>query len=153
PPARKAPLGPPDQPLEGLDERTYSRLLDDLPQLLKAFDATTLLVTHNRHEALRVAQDLVVLIDGRIRVAGDKSAVMMNPGKADVAEVLGYSVLAANGHRVAVPPRGRGPGGAAAGPCSSCCSARPRPSPRLGGGARTRGASRRDAGSRGDPRD
>jgi len=106
----KAPLVLLDEPLEGLDERTYSRLLDDLPQLLKAFDATTLLVTHNRHEALRVAQDLVVLIDGRIRVAGDKSAVMMNPGKADVAEVLGYSVLAANGHRVAVPPGALRPG-------------------------------------------
>jgi ABC-type sugar transport system ATPase subunit len=90
----RAPLVLLDEPLEGLDERTYSRLLDELPQLLAAFDATTLLVTHNRHEALRLAQDLVVLV-------------------AEVAEVLGYVVLIADGRRVAVP-RGaltlRGPG-------------------------------------------
>jgi tungstate transport system ATP-binding protein len=106
----QAPLVLLDEPLEGLDERTYSGLRGDLPQLLKAFAATTLLVTHNRQEALRVAHDLVVLIDGRVRAAGDKSAVMMNPGRADVAEVLGYSVLAANGHRVAVPPDALRPG-------------------------------------------
>ena len=93
-----------DEPLEGLDGRTYSRLLDELPQVLGAFDATTLLVTHNRHEALRLAQDLVVLVDGRVRAAGDKRAVMMNPALVDVAEVLGYSVLVSNGRRVAVPP-------------------------------------------------
>jgi len=106
----KAPLVLLDEPLEGLDERTYSRLLDDLPQLLNAFEATTLLVTHHQQEALRLAQDLVVLIDGRVRAAGDKSGVMTNPGRADVAEVLGYSVLAANGRRVAVPPDALRPG-------------------------------------------
>jgi ABC-type sugar transport system ATPase subunit len=99
-----------DEPLEGLDERTHSHLLDELPQLLAEFDATTLLVTHNRDEALRLAQDLVVLIDGRVRAAGDKREVAMNPSVVEVAEVLGYSVLASNGHRVAVPPDALRPG-------------------------------------------
>jgi ABC-type sugar transport system ATPase subunit len=100
----RAPLVLLDEPLEGLDERTYSRLLDELPQLLAAFDATTLLVTHNRHEALRLAEDLVVLVDGRVLAAGDKREVATNPGVAAVAEVLGYSVLNADGRLVAVPP-------------------------------------------------
>ena len=99
-----------DEPLEGLDEPTHSRLLDELPRLLAEFDATTLLVTHNRDEALRLAQDLVVLIDGRVRAAGDKRQVAMNPTVVEVAEVLGYAVLASNGHRVAVPPGGLRPG-------------------------------------------
>ena len=47
-----APLVLLDEPLEGLDERTYVRLLDELPRLLAAFDATTLLVTHNRRREL-----------------------------------------------------------------------------------------------------
>jgi ABC-type sugar transport system ATPase subunit len=109
----RAPLVLLDEPLEGLDERTYSRLLDELPQLLAAFDATTLLVTHNRHEALRLAQDLVVLVDGRVHAAADTREVAMSPRVAEVAEVLGYVVLIADGRRVAVP-RGaltlRGPG-------------------------------------------
>ncbi len=106
----RAPLVLLDEPLEGLDERTYSRLLDELPQLLAAFEATTLLVTHNRHEALRLAQDLVVLVDGRVPAAGDKREVARNPRVREVAEVLGYSVLVVDGRQVAVPPGALKPG-------------------------------------------
>jgi len=106
----RAPLVLLDEPLEGLDERTYSRLLDELPRLLAAFDATTLLVTHSRHEALRLAQDLVVLVDGRVLAAGDKRDVATNPRAEAVAEVLGYAVLAAGSRRVAVPPGALKPG-------------------------------------------
>ena len=100
----RAPLVLLDEPLAGLDERTYSRLLDELPRLLAAFDATTVLVTHNRHEALRLAQYLVVLVDGRVLAAGDKHDIIMNPRVSEVAEALGYSVLDAGGRRLAVPP-------------------------------------------------
>jgi len=100
----RSPLVLLDEPLEGLDERTYLRLLDELPQLLAAFDATTLLVTHNRHEALRLAEELVVLVAGKVHAAGDKREVATNPRVPEVADVLGYSVLAVDGRRVAVPP-------------------------------------------------
>jgi ABC-type sugar transport system ATPase subunit len=108
----QAPLVLLDEPLEGLDERTYVRLLDELPQLLAAFDATALLVTHNRNEALRLAQDLVVLVEGRVHAAGDKRDVVSNPQAAQVAEVLGHIVLSLDGRRVAIPPGGLrlGPG-------------------------------------------
>jgi ABC-type sugar transport system ATPase subunit len=100
----RAPLVLMDEPLEGLDERTYSRLLDELPQWLSAYDATTLLVTHSWSEALHLAQDLVVLVDGRVHAAGDKLEVAKCPPTSQVAEVLGYSVLIADDRRVAVPP-------------------------------------------------
>jgi ABC-type sugar transport system ATPase subunit len=106
----RAPLVLLDEPLEGLDERTYSRLLDELPRLLAAFDATTLLVTHNRHEALRLAQDLVVLVAGGVHAAGDKREVATNPRVIQVAEVLGYSVLIADGRAIAIPPGALKPG-------------------------------------------
>jgi ABC-type sugar transport system ATPase subunit len=106
----RAPLVLLDEPLEGLDERTYVRLMDEVPQLLAAFDATTLLVTHNRHEAMRLAQDLVVMVDGRVHASGDKHDVVTNPRVTPVAEVLGYSVLIVNGRRVAVPPGALRPG-------------------------------------------
>jgi energy-coupling factor transporter ATP-binding protein EcfA2 len=93
-----------DEPLEGLDGPTYDRLLDDLPHLLATFQATSLLVTHSAEEALRLAQDLVVLIDGRVCAAGSKRDVAASPGDAAVAEVLGYMVLPCGGRRVAVPP-------------------------------------------------
>ncbi len=100
----RAPLVLLDEPLEGLDERTYTRLLGELPQLLAAFDATTLLVTHTRQEALRLAQDLVVLVDGRVRAGGTVAEVLQHPGDGSVAEVLGFIVMEAGGRRIAVPP-------------------------------------------------
>jgi ABC-type sugar transport system ATPase subunit len=106
----RAPLVLLDEPLEGLDERTHSRLLDELPRLLAAFDATTLLVTHDRREALRLAQDLVVLVDGRVHAAGDKREVVTRPRAREVAEVLGYTVLGLDGRWVAVPPGALTPG-------------------------------------------
>ncbi len=99
-----------DEPLEGLDERTYARLLDELPQLLSAFEATTLLVTHDRREALRLAEDLIVLVGGQVHACGAKRDVVLHPRTAAVAEVLGYVVLTAAGQQVAVPANGLKPG-------------------------------------------
>lgn len=100
-----------DEPLAGLDLPTYTRLLDELPRLLQLSGATAVLVTHNRDEALRLAQDLVVLIDGRVHAAGDKRDVVGNPGNAEAAAILGYTVLVAHGEHVAVPSDGLKIGG------------------------------------------
>lgn len=95
-----------DEPLAGLDERGYARLIDELPRIVEAFNATTILVTHSRDEALRLANDLVVLVDGQVLAAGDAHAVATNPRVAAVAEVLGYTVLTLPARRIAVPPGG-----------------------------------------------
>ena len=78
-----------DEPLAGLDDGAYARLMDELPQIVDAFEATTLLVTHSRDEALRLADDLVVLVDGRVQAAGEAHQVAANPRVTAVAEVLG----------------------------------------------------------------
>jgi ABC-type sugar transport system ATPase subunit len=93
-----------DEPLARLDPPTYVHLLDELPQLLDAFGATTVLVTHDRDEALRLGQDLVVLVDGNVQAVGEKRDVARNPGRTTVARVLGYTILNADGRHVAVPP-------------------------------------------------
>ena len=100
----RAPLVLLDEPLDGLDRRTQSRLLDELPHVLSVFDATTVLVTHSRDEAFRLADDLVVIVDGRVLAAGDKRMVAANPRVAGVADVLGYTVIVVDGRTVAVPP-------------------------------------------------
>jgi ABC-type sugar transport system ATPase subunit len=108
----RAPLVLLDEPLEGLDRPTYSRLLHELPQLLAAFDATKILVTHSPDEALRFAQDLVVLIDGKVLASGEKRDVATNPRVREVAEALGYFVVIRDGRPIAIPPDalGFGPG-------------------------------------------
>jgi ABC-type sugar transport system ATPase subunit len=100
----RAPLVLLDEPLAGLDEQTATRLLDELPDLLRAFAATTLIVTHRHDLALRLADDVVVLVNGQVRAAGDKRTIFGDPPTAEVAAVLGHRVLVAAGRRVAVPP-------------------------------------------------
>jgi len=99
-----------DEPLAGLDGRIYARLLEEMPQLLKAFAATTILVTHDPQEALQLADDFVVLLNGRVAAGGDKHTVATNPRSREVAEILGYTSLEADGTRIAVPPGGLTPG-------------------------------------------
>ncbi|HKE82427.1 MAG TPA: ABC transporter ATP-binding protein [Vicinamibacterales bacterium] len=99
-----APLVLLDEPLAGLDGLVYSHLVDELPRIVQAFRATTVLVTHNRDEALRLSDDLVVLIEGRVHAAGAKHDVATNPRSAGVAGVLGYTVLMVDGTKLAVPP-------------------------------------------------
>jgi ABC-type sugar transport system ATPase subunit len=99
-----APLVLLDEPLAGLDEGAYARLIDELPRIVATFNATTLLVTHSRDEAIRLADDLVILVDGKVQAAGAAHDVAANPRVAPVAAVLGYIVLAVSGRTIAVPP-------------------------------------------------
>jgi ABC-type sugar transport system ATPase subunit len=98
----RSPLVLLDEPLSGLDPATYARLLDELPRLLHAFGVTSVVVTHDHREALRLGEDLVILADGRIRAAGDRRTVFLDPADAAVAQLLGYTVLTMGGRRVAI---------------------------------------------------
>lgn len=102
----RAPIMLLDEPLAGLDGRTYTQLLDDLPILLAEFSTTTVLVTHSRDEAFRIAHDVVILVDGQVLATGTKTEVALNPRRREVADVLGYSIIEAAGRLVAVPPGG-----------------------------------------------
>ncbi len=99
-----------DEPMAGLDGATYGRLLDDLPDLLGQRRATTVLVTHNPEEALRLGDDLVVIVDGNVMASGAKLDVAANPRCVAVARSLGYTVLNLGDRRVAVPNRTLRPG-------------------------------------------
>ena len=102
----RAPLTLLDEPLAGIDRTTRSQLLDDLPALLRRFASTTILVTHDRDEAFRLADDLVVLAEGRVLAAGSKRALRAEPPNAETAALLGYSVVRVDGRQLGVPPEG-----------------------------------------------
>jgi ABC-type sulfate/molybdate transport systems ATPase subunit len=104
--ALRAPLLLLDEPLAGLDAPEARRLRHELPRLLETFARTTILVTHDRDEALALADDLVVLVRGEVRVAGEKGPIVAAPPDAETAELLGCTVIAAEGGLVAVPRGG-----------------------------------------------
>lgn len=108
--ALRAPVTLLDEPLAGIDRIARVALLDDLPRLLGTFAATTIVVTHDREEAFRLADRLVVLIGGMVRAAGPKALVYGCPPDRQTAELLGYTIVPAGGGLVAVPPGGLRPG-------------------------------------------
>ena len=99
-----------DEPLSSLDRVNRARLLEELPQLLQTFATTTIIVTHDRDEAFRLAEHLVVLVEGRVRAQGQAGQVYRNPPDRHTAELLGYMLVAAEGGELAVPPGGIQPG-------------------------------------------
>ena len=115
--ALAAPVMLLDEPLAGLDRLLRRSLLDELPLLLRTVPAasTTLVVTHDREEALRLADRLVVLIDGRVSAEGESGSVYRSPPDRATAELLGYTVLPGETGLVAVPPGGLRPGAGAIG--------------------------------------
>ena len=55
-----------DEPFSGLDERLRDGIRDDTLSLLKEEGAAVLLVTHEPHEAMRMADEIALMRAGRI---------------------------------------------------------------------------------------
>jgi energy-coupling factor transporter ATP-binding protein EcfA2 len=99
-----------DEPLAGVDRIARTQLLAELPGWLAKFAATTIVVTHDREEAFRLADRLVVLIGGEVHAAGLKGQVYSQPPDRATAELLGYTVLPVYDTLLAIPPSGLQPG-------------------------------------------
>jgi ABC-type sugar transport system ATPase subunit len=108
--ALRAPVTLLDEPLSGVDRIARTQLLAELPDLLAKFAMTTIMVTHDREEAFRLADRLVVLIGGEVKAAGVKGMVYSRPPDRATAELLGYTVLPLDGRLLAIPPGGLRPG-------------------------------------------
>jgi len=82
-----------DEPFAALDPPTRSELLVLLQALLRETGCTTLFVTHDREEALRLGDRIAVMIDGRIRQLGRPSEVFGHPASEEVARFVGVETI------------------------------------------------------------
>lgn len=78
-----------DEPFTSLDTPTRSRLLEDLKSVLSETKMTTIFITHDIHEALKLATRLAVILDGRIEQIGTPQNVFDYPLNDRVAGFLG----------------------------------------------------------------
>lgn len=78
-----------DEPLAHLDGSVRSELFDLLRDAIAEAKAGVLMATHHAREALRVADDVVVLLDGRVAQAGPAEHVYRRPANLRAARVLG----------------------------------------------------------------
>ncbi len=102
--ALRAPLTLLDEPLSGLDAAGRRQLLHALPGLLREFTRTAIVVTHDREEAVRLADDLTVLVGGEVRASGPKATVLRHPPDPETAELLGFTVVESDDGVLAIAP-------------------------------------------------
>lgn len=82
-----------DEPLSALDAPTRTRLRGDLRHLLRQLGIPTLLVTHDRIEALALGDELVVMNAGRLVQCGPVREVFRRPASLTVASVVGVETV------------------------------------------------------------
>jgi tungstate transport system ATP-binding protein len=82
-----------DEPFASLDQHGREALALELGQVLRESRITSVLVTHDRSEALMLADDVGILMEGRLRQQGTVRDVLSRPADADVARFLGVENL------------------------------------------------------------
>lgn len=82
-----------DEPLAGLDDPTRQRLRLELRRLILHAGIPALVVTHDRDEALALADQLVVLVDGAVHQVGPPAEVFDRPADAMVARAVGMDTI------------------------------------------------------------
>jgi len=82
-----------DEPLSALDGPTRLRLRGDLRHLLKQLGIPTLLVTHERTEALALGDQLVVMDGGRMVQRGPVHEVFSRPANLAVASIVAIETV------------------------------------------------------------
>lgn len=82
-----------DEPFAALDPPTRAELLTLLQELLRQEGCTTVFVTHDREEALRLGDRIAVMMDGRIRQIGNPAEVFGHPTSEEVARFVGVETI------------------------------------------------------------
>jgi molybdate transport system ATP-binding protein len=82
-----------DEPLSALDGPTRLRLRSELRQLLKALGIPTLLVTHERTEALALGDQLVVMEGGHVVQTGPVHEVFSRPASLAIAGIVAMETV------------------------------------------------------------
>ncbi|MGH9100338.1 MAG: ABC transporter ATP-binding protein, partial [Acidimicrobiales bacterium] len=84
-----------DEPLSALDVPVRVELRRELRQLQRDVDVSTVLVTHDPEEAALLADEVIVVVDGRALQQGPTREVYDRPCSPAVAELLGVRNVAA----------------------------------------------------------
>lgn len=78
-----------DEPFSSLDPPTRLAMTDDLAQILRESGTAAIITTHDREEALRMADRMVVMHDGTIVQSGTPASVINQPANTFVANFVG----------------------------------------------------------------
>jgi molybdate transport system ATP-binding protein len=92
-----------DEPLAALDAHTKTEVRHELAELLRELGLPTLLVTHDYEDAAALAEEVGVLVEGRLRQLGPPAELVARPRDAFVASFTGANLLRGRARRSAGP--------------------------------------------------
>jgi iron(III) transport system ATP-binding protein len=82
-----------DEPFSGLDATLRAELRDEVREILRAAGATVVFVTHDREEALAMADRVAVMRAGRIEQVSTPAELYLRPINRFVAGFVGHANL------------------------------------------------------------
>ena len=83
-----------DEPFSALDPLIRRQLQNEFMQLAAGMNKTTVFITHDLDEAVRIGHRIAIMRDGRVIQIGTPEDIVMNPADKYVAEfVAGISRL------------------------------------------------------------
>jgi iron(III) transport system ATP-binding protein len=82
-----------DEPFSAIDAALRAELGLEVRNLLRDLEITTVLVTHDQEEALSLADEVVVMREGRVVQIGTPREVYENPADAATARFVGDAVV------------------------------------------------------------
>lgn len=82
-----------DEPLAALDKNLRESMQFELKNIQATLGITTVMVTHDQEEALTLADQVVVMNNGRVMQRGNPNEVYERPANAFVSEFLGTANL------------------------------------------------------------
>lgn len=77
-----------DEPFTALDSLTRAALLEDFESVLRETEVTTVMVTHERNEAIVLANRVAILMKGQLRQVGTPQEVFSCPVDEEVANLI-----------------------------------------------------------------
>jgi len=82
-----------DEPLGALDHTLRERLIIELGAILRSLRQTALYVTHDHSEAFALADEVILLNEGRVEQSGSPASLYQSPNNPFVARFLGLTNL------------------------------------------------------------
>ncbi|MCW5881142.1 MAG: ABC transporter ATP-binding protein [Anaerolineae bacterium] len=89
-----------DEPFSALDAPTRAGLVEQVAEIVRETGLTTVMVTHDRDEALALGDRVGVIMGGQLLQAGTPEEVFTTPVNAEVAQFVGVETVAP-GHVIA----------------------------------------------------
>jgi molybdate transport system ATP-binding protein len=88
-----------DEPLAALDAYTKSAVRAELQELLRELALPALLVTHDYEDAAALADEVGVIVDGKLRQLATPAELVARPADAFVASFTGASLIRGHARR------------------------------------------------------